>query len=50
LASQGLPPFLAVEPIRGGQLRLLDRTTQDAELVPKGQVLQLEGGSGLDGC
>ncbi len=38
------------EPIRGGQLGLLDRTTQDTELVPKREVLHLEGGAGLDGC
>ena len=38
------------EPILGGELRLLDRTTQDAELVPKREVLQLEGGSGFGGC
>lgn len=37
------------EPIRGGQLRPLDRTTQDA-LVPKREIVHLEGGSGFDGC
>jgi hypothetical protein len=35
------------EPIGGSQLRPLHRATQDAELVPKCDILQLKGSSDL---
>jgi len=36
--------------IRGGQFWPLHRTPEDAELVPKSEVLQMDGGSGFEGC
>ena len=38
------------ESIGGRQFRPLHRSTQDAELVPEREVLQLKGGSRLERC
>ena len=35
------------EPVEWGQLRLLDRAMQNAQLVPERKVFQLESGSGF---
>jgi hypothetical protein len=37
------------ESIGGGQFRALHGAAQDAELVPEGEVFQLECGSGFEG-
>jgi hypothetical protein len=36
------------KPVEWGQLRLLDRTMQNAQLVPERKVFQLESGSGFE--
>jgi len=38
------------EPIGGHQFRPLYRATQDAELVPKREILQLKSSSRFEGC
>ena len=38
------------EAIGGGQFRPIHRATQDAELVPKREILQLKSSSRSEGC